>query len=117
MLTLMFIIGSPQPLRKTAGMLYAFRRVCYAVWQRDVYPLKQDETQVAKRRKKMELYKGRPDKAEGRLPREIRTYDFLDELGVEPENEESVVSILTNITNGKGKVKEISKKLLTKRDL
>ena len=39
------------------------------------------------------------------------------ELGFEPENEESVVSILTNLTNGKGKVKEISKKLLTKRDL
>ncbi|MCR5597737.1 MAG: prolyl-tRNA synthetase associated domain-containing protein [Lachnospiraceae bacterium] len=31
----------------------------------------------------MELYKGRPENAEGRLPREIRTYDFLDELGIE----------------------------------
>jgi len=31
----------------------------------------------------MELYDGRPDNEEGRLPREIRTYDFLDELGIE----------------------------------
>ena len=29
----------------------------------------------------MELYDGRPDSTEGRLPREIRTYDFLDSLG------------------------------------
>lgn len=31
----------------------------------------------------MELYDGRPDNVEGRLPREVRTYDFLDELGIE----------------------------------
>ena len=31
----------------------------------------------------MELFKGRPENNEGRLPREIRTYDFLDELGIE----------------------------------
>ena len=31
----------------------------------------------------MELYKGRPDSTEGRLPREVRTYDFLDSLGIE----------------------------------
>jgi len=31
----------------------------------------------------MELYKGRPENADGRLPREIRTYDFLDELGID----------------------------------
>ena len=31
----------------------------------------------------MELYKGRPGNTEGRLPREIRTYDFLDGLGIE----------------------------------
>ena len=30
----------------------------------------------------MELYEGRPDMAEGRLPREIRTYDYLDRLGI-----------------------------------
>ena len=30
----------------------------------------------------MELYNGRPADLEGRLPREIRTYDFLDELGI-----------------------------------
>lgn len=31
----------------------------------------------------MELYRGRPQNGEGRLPREIRTYDFLDGLGIE----------------------------------
>lgn len=31
----------------------------------------------------MELYDGRPESIEGRLPREIRTYDFLDNLGIE----------------------------------
>ena len=30
----------------------------------------------------MELYNGRPENSEGRLPREIRTYDFLDSLGI-----------------------------------
>lgn len=31
----------------------------------------------------MELFKGRPDDIKDRLPREIRTYDFLDSLGIE----------------------------------
>lgn len=31
----------------------------------------------------MELYKGRPETNEGRLEREIRVYDFLDEHGIE----------------------------------
>ena len=31
----------------------------------------------------MELFNGRPDNTEGRLEREIRTYDFLDGLGIE----------------------------------
>ena len=31
----------------------------------------------------MELFDGRPSSTEGRLPREIRVYDFLDELGIE----------------------------------
>ena len=31
----------------------------------------------------MELYNGRPTNTEGRLPREVRTYDFLDSLGIE----------------------------------
>ena len=31
---------------------------------------------------KLQLYNGRPDSTEGRLPREIRTYDFLDRLGI-----------------------------------
>jgi len=30
----------------------------------------------------MELYDGRPQNTEGRLPRELRTYDFLDEIGI-----------------------------------
>ena len=30
----------------------------------------------------MKLYDGRPENTEGRLPREIRTYDFLDSLGI-----------------------------------
>ena len=33
----------------------------------------------------MELFQGRPASVEGRLPREIRTYDFLDELGIKYE--------------------------------
>ena len=31
----------------------------------------------------MELYNGRPQNTEGRLEKEIRTYDFLDSLGAE----------------------------------
>ena len=31
----------------------------------------------------MELYDGRPTNVEGRLPREVRTYDYLDGLGIE----------------------------------
>ena len=30
----------------------------------------------------MQLYEGRPENTEGRLPREIRTYDTLDTLGI-----------------------------------
>ena len=30
----------------------------------------------------MELYDGRPENIEGRLPREVRTYDLLDSLGI-----------------------------------
>ncbi len=33
----------------------------------------------------MELHKGRPENIEGRLPREVRTYDYLDNLGIEYE--------------------------------
>ena len=31
----------------------------------------------------MILYDGRPENTDGRLPREMRTYDFLDALGIE----------------------------------
>ncbi len=30
----------------------------------------------------MEIFDGRPTELEGRLPREVRTYDFLDSLGI-----------------------------------
>ncbi len=30
----------------------------------------------------MEIYNGRPENVDGRLPREIRTYDYLDSLGI-----------------------------------
>ena len=30
----------------------------------------------------MELFKGRPEDLTGRLPREVRTYDYLDRLGI-----------------------------------
>ena len=30
----------------------------------------------------MQLTEGRPDSGEGRLPREMRTYDYLDRLGI-----------------------------------
>ena len=30
----------------------------------------------------MEIYEGRPEDADGRLPREMRTYDLLDALGI-----------------------------------
>ena len=31
----------------------------------------------------MELFNGRPENMEGRLPREVRTYDYLDDLGID----------------------------------
>lgn len=31
----------------------------------------------------IQLFNGRPDNVDGRLPREMRTYDFLDNLGIE----------------------------------
>ena len=31
----------------------------------------------------MEIFEGRPEQTEGRLPREVRTYDLLNTLGVE----------------------------------
>lgn len=32
---------------------------------------------------KSDVYKGRPENAEGRLPKEIKVYDFLDSIGIE----------------------------------
>ena len=31
----------------------------------------------------MDVFNGRPEDIDGRLPREVRVYDFLDELGIE----------------------------------
>ena len=31
----------------------------------------------------MELIHGRPENMEGRLPKEVRVYDFLDSLGID----------------------------------
>lgn len=36
----------------------------------------------------MELYNGRPENSEERQPRELRTYDFLDRLGIEYQRED-----------------------------
>ena len=33
----------------------------------------------------MQLYNGRPQKTDGRLDKEIRTYDYLDKLGIQYE--------------------------------
>ena len=31
----------------------------------------------------MNIFNGRPDNVDGRLDREIRVYDYLDEIGIE----------------------------------
>ena len=31
----------------------------------------------------MELFNGRPENMEGRLPREVRTYDYLEDLSID----------------------------------
>lgn len=41
------------------------------------------EVKNVETRSNMELYKGRPENTEDRLLREVRTYDFLDRLGIE----------------------------------
>ena len=42
-----------------------------------------DEFEIVGEDKNMVLYNGRPENTDGRLLREVRTYDFLDGLGVE----------------------------------
>ena len=44
----------------------------------DTCPAEEDKGTVI-----MELFDGRPENLEGRLPREMRTYDLLDSLGIE----------------------------------
>ena len=41
----------------------------------------------------MELYRGRPQSAEGRLDKEMRVYDLLDKLGIEYERTDHVAAM------------------------
>ena len=52
----------------------------------------------------MTLFEGRPESTEGRLPREIRTYDFLDDLGIrylrtdhEPANTMEACNVIDSV--------------------
>ena len=52
----------------------------------------------------MTLFEGRPESVEGRLPREIRTYDFLDDLGIrylrtdhEPANTMEACNVIDSV--------------------
>ena len=52
----------------------------------------------------MTLFEGRPESTEGRLPREIRTYDFLDGLGIrymrtdhEPANTMEACNVIDSV--------------------
>ena len=59
----------------------------------------------------MKLYKGRPTDETGREAREIRVYDFLDELGIEYDSNcwsEEEINILTELSN-KVYIREIAK--------
>ena len=46
------------------------------------YGIQEQRAAMQKEKKQMQLYHGRPETTEGRLEREIRTYDFLDDLGI-----------------------------------
>ena len=43
------------------------------------------------------LYRGRPENAEGRLPKEIRVYDVLDQLGIEYDRVDHAPAITMEI--------------------
>ena len=47
----------------------------------------------------MELSDGRPEKIEGRLEREIRTYDFLDSLGIKYNRTDHVAATTMEACN------------------
>ena len=47
----------------------------------------------------MELYDGRPENGEGRLEREIRTYDFLDSLGIKYNRTDHVAATTMEACN------------------
>ena len=41
----------------------------------------------------MELFRGRPQSAEGRLDKEMRVYDLLDRLGIEYERTDHIAAM------------------------
>jgi len=59
---------------------------------------------------KLTLYEGRPENAEGRLSREIRVYDYLDELGIEyfrtdhPDNPATTMEVCAEVDKSLGTV-------------
>lgn len=55
----------------------------------------------------LELVKGRPQDTEGRLEKEIRTYDLLDELGIEYERTDHEAAMTMEACEGIDKVLEV----------
>lgn len=56
----------------------------------------------------MELLKGRPQNCEGRQPREIRTYDFLDNLGIEYLRTDHDAAATMEVCNEIDKILEVT---------
>ena len=56
----------------------------------------------------MELYNGRPQNIEGRLEKEIRTYDFLDSLGAEYQRVDHEAAMTIEACEEIDKILEIS---------
>ena len=56
----------------------------------------------------MELYNGRPQNTEGRLEKEIRTYDFLDSLGAEYQRVDHEAAMTIEACEEIDKILEIS---------
>ena len=65
----------------------------------------------------MQLFDGRPEVVDGRLPREIRTYDFLDKLGIEYKrtDHEPKFYLLMMPGDKKFKTKELSSQINSAR--
>lgn len=56
----------------------------------------------------MKLLKGRPDNCEGRQSREIRTYDFLDNLGIEYERTDHDAAATMEVCNEIDKILDVT---------